>query len=168
MQTTTVIVDTTHILKKSTSPIPTIMRVSFRPPCGNLPLKKAWKAIPDGSSWVLKIIEQGSSLQFTCRPLCFRGIIQTSVWDNNTHILWSEVQTLLAKGAVEMVPLANRGTIFTKCMGAALSTLRQMGIHIINYLENWLVLARSEQKCIAHRKACAKNQFSCERSVSQQ
>ncbi len=31
---------------------------------------------------------------------------------------------------------------FTKCMDAALSPLRQMGIRILNYLDDWLILAR--------------------------
>ncbi len=33
---------------------------------------------------------------------------------------------------------------FTRCMHAALSPLRQMGIRILNYLNDWLILAQSE------------------------
>ncbi len=33
---------------------------------------------------------------------------------------------------------------FTQCMDAALSPLRQMGIHILNYLTDWLILAQSQ------------------------
>lgn len=40
---------------------------------------------------------------------------------------------------------------FTKCVDVALSPLRQMGIRIINYLDNWLVSARLEQELLAHR-----------------
>lgn len=60
--------------------------------CGHLPLEKlrplaiqlqAWKAILDVSSWVLKTIERGYSLQFACRPHHLRGIIiQIWVHDN--------------------------------------------------------------------------------------
>uniref|UniRef100_A0A672L463 Lymphocyte antigen 75-like n=1 Tax=Sinocyclocheilus grahami TaxID=75366 RepID=A0A672L463_SINGR len=39
----------------------------------------------------------------------------------------------------------------TKCMDAALSPLRQMGIRILNYLADWLVLAQSEAEIISHR-----------------
>ncbi|KAI2654759.1 hypothetical protein H4Q32_011547 [Labeo rohita] len=51
-----------------------------------------------------------------------------------------------------------------------------MGIHIMNYLDDWLVLARSEQKRLIHRSlllsqcysvSWAENQFSQELSVSQ-
>ncbi len=38
-----------------------------------------------------------------------------------------------------------------KSMDAPLSTLRQMGIRILNYLDDWLVLARSEWELIAQR-----------------
>ncbi len=37
---------------------------------------------------------------------------------------------------------------FTKCMDAALSPLRQMGIRILNY---WLILAQSEVELLSHR-----------------
>ncbi len=40
---------------------------------------------------------------------------------------------------------------FTKCMDAALSPLRQMGIRILNYLDDWLVLAQSEAEILSHR-----------------
>ncbi len=40
---------------------------------------------------------------------------------------------------------------FTKCMGAALSPLRQMGIHILNYLDDWLFLSQSKDELLSHR-----------------
>ncbi|MGL4479884.1 MAG: reverse transcriptase domain-containing protein [Aeromonas veronii] len=33
---------------------------------------------------------------------------------------------------------------FMKCMDAELSPLRQMGIHVLNYLDDWLILASSQ------------------------
>ncbi len=40
---------------------------------------------------------------------------------------------------------------FTKCMDAALSPLRQMVIRILNYLDDWLILAQSEVELLSHR-----------------
>ncbi len=40
---------------------------------------------------------------------------------------------------------------FTKCMDVALSPLRQMGIRIFNYLNDWLILAQSEVELLSHR-----------------
>ena len=40
---------------------------------------------------------------------------------------------------------------FTKCMDAALSPLRQKGIRILNYLDDWLVLAQSEGEALGYR-----------------
>ncbi len=37
------------------------------------------------------------------------------------------------------------------CMDAALSPLRQMGIRILNYLDDWLILAQSEVELLSHR-----------------
>ena len=39
---------------------------------------------------------------------------------------------------------------FTRCMDAALSPLRQGGIRILNYLDDWLVCAVSEEQCRHH------------------
>ncbi len=47
--------------------------------------------------------------------------------------------------------LALASRTFTKCMDAALFPLRQMGVCILNYLDDWLILAQSEAKVIAHR-----------------
>ncbi len=109
-QTTSVTVD--PYTQKSTSLLITT-NVNSPPPCSELPFEKLeslaiWlEAIPDVSSWFLETIERGYSLQFTHRPPRFRGIIQTKVRDSNAHVLHFEVQTLLAKGAMEMVPLVN-------------------------------------------------------------
>ncbi len=40
---------------------------------------------------------------------------------------------------------------FTRCMDAALSPLRQMGIRILNYLDDWLILAQSQAFLTSHK-----------------
>ncbi len=52
---------------------------------------------------------------------------------------------------------------FTKCMDAAISPLRQMGIRILNYLDDWLILAQSEVELL--RAPGAQGQFRQERTV---
>ncbi|KAL0157079.1 hypothetical protein M9458_048325, partial [Cirrhinus mrigala] len=52
---------------------------------------------------------------------------------------------------------------FTKCMDVALSPLRQRGIRILNYLDDWLVLAQSEAELMPGTQG----QFGQERTASQ-
>ncbi len=40
---------------------------------------------------------------------------------------------------------------FTKCVDAALTPLQLQGIHILNYIDDWLILAQSEQLAVRHR-----------------
>ena len=40
---------------------------------------------------------------------------------------------------------------FTKCMDTALAPLRRRGTQILNYLDDWLILARSETELVSHR-----------------
>ncbi|KAI2668522.1 Transposon Tf2-11 polyprotein [Labeo rohita] len=40
---------------------------------------------------------------------------------------------------------------FTKCVDAALAPLRLQGIRILNYIDDWLILAQSEQVATQHR-----------------
>ncbi len=40
---------------------------------------------------------------------------------------------------------------FTKCVDAALAPLRLQGIRILNYIDDWLILAQSEQMAVPHR-----------------
>jgi len=40
---------------------------------------------------------------------------------------------------------------FTKCMDAAIAPLRLQGIRILNYIDDWLILAQSEQQAVRHR-----------------
>ncbi len=95
---------------------------------------EAWQAIPDVSAWVMTTVRRGYSLQFTRRPPHFRSVLTTTVRSEHTQVLGAEVMNLLEKGAIE------KGA--TRCMDAALSPLRQMGIRILNYLDDWLILAQ--------------------------
>jgi len=38
----------------------------------------------------------------------------------------------------------------TKCMDAALAPLRLQGIHILNYIDDWLILSESEVLAVQH------------------
>ncbi len=40
---------------------------------------------------------------------------------------------------------------FKKCIDVALSPPRQMGIRILNYLDDWLILTQSEVELLSHR-----------------
>lgn len=40
---------------------------------------------------------------------------------------------------------------FTKCMDAAIAPLRLQGIRILNYIDDWLILAQSEHQAVRHR-----------------
>ncbi len=41
--------------------------------------------------------------------------------------------------------------IFTKCLDAAIAPLRLQGTRILNYINNWLILAQSQQQAIRHQ-----------------
>ncbi len=58
------------------------------------------------SDWVLGIIKRGYTLQFARRPQRYRGVVSTSVQSSTAHVLRAELMSLLANGAVEMVPPA--------------------------------------------------------------
>ncbi len=55
---------------------------------------------------------------------------------------------------------------FSKCMDAALSPLRQLGIRILNYLNDWLILAESQIRAPQPlRVPRAQGQFCQDRAV---
>lgn len=41
---------------------------------------------------------------------------------------------------------------FTNCVNAVLSPLRQSGMHILKYLDDWLIIAQSQNVLESHRK----------------
>ncbi len=73
---------------------------------------EAWQAIPGVTAWVMNAVRRGYSLQFARRPPRFRGVLATSVRSDDTHVLRVEVMNLLEKGAIEIVPPAQRESGF--------------------------------------------------------
>ncbi len=91
------------------------------PPNGELPLTvcslprplsqftEAWQALPGVSEWVMKSIKNGYTLQFFRRPPRFNS---STVRERNASVLREEIHNLLAKRAVEAVPLTDRESGF--------------------------------------------------------
>ncbi|KAL0199203.1 hypothetical protein M9458_007743, partial [Cirrhinus mrigala] len=208
----------------------------------------AWKLLPNVSAWVLCTVERGYRIQFGAPPPPFNGVFPTVVSPEQGLVMEQEVDTLLRKEAIEVVPSHNRESrfysryfivpkkdgglrpflnlrqlnrsvmwlkfrmltvsqvvsqirsedwfvtidlkdayfqvsilpqhkklprfafrgeayqyrvlpfglalsprTFTKCVDAALAPLRLRGIRILNYIDDWLILAQSEHMAAQHR-----------------
>ncbi|KAL0161741.1 hypothetical protein M9458_045466, partial [Cirrhinus mrigala] len=208
----------------------------------------AWKVLPNVSAWVLRTIEKGYAIQFGAPPPPFDGVFPTLVGPEQALVMEQEVETLLRKEAIEVVPPQDRESgfysryfivpkkdgglrpiidlrrlnrsvmklkfkmltvkqvvsqirsedwfvtidlkdayfhvsilpqhrkflrfafrgeayqyrvlpfglalsprTFTKCVDAALVPLRIQGIRILNYIDDWLILAESESLAVRHR-----------------
>ncbi|KAI2647437.1 Transposon Ty3-G Gag-Pol polyprotein [Labeo rohita] len=182
------------------------------------------KLLPNVSAWVLHTVERGYRIQCGAPPPPFNGVFPTLVGPKQGLVIEQEVDTLLSKEAIEVVPphdresgfysryfivpkkdgglrpildlrLLNRSVMwlkfrmltvsqvvsqirkflrfafrgeayqyrvllfglalsphtFTKCVDAALASLRLQGIRILNYIDDWLILAQSEQMVVQHR-----------------
>ncbi len=53
----------------------------------------------------MKSLKNGYTLLFFRRLLSFNGVLMSTVWERNASVLWEEIQNILAKRAVEAVPL---------------------------------------------------------------
>ncbi len=62
--------------------------------------------------WVMKSIKNGYMLQFFCRLPRFNGVLMSTVREPNASFLREEIHNLLAKCAVETVPLTDRESGF--------------------------------------------------------
>ncbi|KAL0147122.1 hypothetical protein M9458_057646, partial [Cirrhinus mrigala] len=208
----------------------------------------AWKLLPNVSAWVLRTVEKGYAIQFGAPPPPFDGVFPTLVGSEQALVMEQEVETLLRKEAIEVVPPQDRESgfysryfivpkkdgglrpiidlrrlnrsvmklkfkiltvkqvvsqirsedwfvtidlkdayfhvsilpqhrkflrfafrgeayqyrvlpfglalsprTFTKCVDAALVPLRLQGIRILNYIDDWLILAASESLAARHR-----------------
>ncbi|KAI2657205.1 hypothetical protein H4Q32_021306 [Labeo rohita] len=163
----------------------------------------AWKLLPNVSAWVLCTVERGYRIQFGALPPPFNGVFPTVVNPEQGLVMEQEVETLLRKEAIEVVPPHNRESgfysryfivpkkdgglrpildlrqlnrsvmrlkfkmltineevpfglalsprTFTKCVDAALAALQLRGIRILNYIDDWLILAHSEHMAVQHR-----------------
>ncbi|KAI2651801.1 Transposon Ty3-G Gag-Pol polyprotein [Labeo rohita] len=64
----------------------------------------AWKLLPNVSAWVLRTVERGYRIQFSAPPLPFNGVFPTVVSPEQGLVMEQEVETLLRKEAIEVVP----------------------------------------------------------------
>ncbi len=64
----------------------------------------AWKLLPNVSQWVLHTVEKGYRIQFGCPPPCFNRVIPTLVGPKQALVMEQEINTLLKKEAIEVVP----------------------------------------------------------------
>ena len=72
--------------------------------------QKNWQLITT-DKWVLSIIKEGYKLEFIKKPI-FQGIKQTHVSIENEHIMQEEIDSLMQKNAIEIVPKTNWTTGF--------------------------------------------------------
>ncbi|CAM4658889.1 unnamed protein product [Leuciscus chuanchicus] len=137
---------------------------------------RAWLALPSPSRWLIRTIRLGYAIQFARRPPKFRAIHSTTVRAADAHVLRAEIAVLLAKDAIEPVPpadmrpflrfafegrayqykvlpfgLALSPHVFTKVTEGALVPMREQGVRILNYLDDWLILAHSRDQLCEHR-----------------
>ncbi len=72
----------------------------------------AWKLLPNVSRWVLQTVEKGYRIQFGAPPPPFQGVFLTLVGPEQALVLEQEVNTLLRKEAIEVVPPLDRESGF--------------------------------------------------------
>ncbi|KAI2650153.1 ORF V: Enzymatic polyprotein [Labeo rohita] len=64
----------------------------------------AWKLLPNVSQWVLHTVEKGYRIQFGSPPPPFNGVLPTLVGPKQALVIKQEVNALLRKEAIEVVP----------------------------------------------------------------
>ncbi|KAL0173161.1 hypothetical protein M9458_033472, partial [Cirrhinus mrigala] len=72
----------------------------------------AWKLLPNVSAWVLHTVERGYHIQFGAPPPPFSGVFPTLVGPEQGLVMEQEVETLLRKEAIEVVPPQDRESGF--------------------------------------------------------
>ncbi len=72
----------------------------------------AWILLPNLSRWVLHTVERGYRIQFGSPPPRFNGVVPTLVDPVQALVMGREVDTLLRKEAIEVVPPHERESRF--------------------------------------------------------
>ena len=75
---------------------------------------------------------------------------QIPLWRGHWWFLWFGFAGRVYEFRVLPFGISLAPRTFTRCMDAALSLLRQGGIRILNYLDDWLVCAVSKEQCRHH------------------
>ncbi len=71
-----------------------------------------WKLLPHVFQWILHTVERGYKIQFGSRPPLFNGVFPTLVGPEQALVMEQEVDTLLRKESIEVVPPHGRESGF--------------------------------------------------------
>ncbi len=74
-----------------------------------------------------------------------RCFFQISIWEGHRRFLRSAFSGRVFQFYLLTIGLSLAPRTFTRCMDAALAPLRHQGVRILNYLDDWLVCAQSEE-----------------------
>ncbi len=74
--------------------------------------------------------------------------------------LWFAVRRTSISVQVLPFGLSLSPRVFTKVAEAALVPLREQGVRILNYLDDWLILAQSQDQLCEHRDWCSRTSAS--------
>ncbi|XDV39639.1 hypothetical protein PO909_008842 [Leuciscus waleckii] len=110
----------------------------------------AWAKLPGVSKWVLDIIKRGYLLQFRRRPRRYAARVETTIASRHRRYLRFAFEGQAYQYTVLPFGLSLAPRTFTKCMDAALASLRMRGMRVLNYLDDWLILAQSRSVLIEH------------------
>ncbi|XDV20719.1 hypothetical protein PO909_025990 [Leuciscus waleckii] len=141
----------------------------------------AWKLLPHISQWVLHTTEKGFRIQFGSRSHRFLEVLPTVVDPEQALVMEQEIQsedwfvTIDLKDAYLSIHPHHRRflrfafggeayqywvlpfglglspRIFTECVDAVLAPLRLQSIRVLYFIDDWLILAQSEQLAVRHR-----------------
>ncbi|KAI2642464.1 Lamina-associated polypeptide 2, isoform alpha [Labeo rohita] len=168
-----------YMLGHRTSNIPQISEVSKLVPLSEK--LATWKLLPDISPWVVRTVEKGYRIQFAYRPPRFNGVVSTSTesqaitadtfWfprkmgaasnfgSSRVKPLPQNLQVQDANNQNDCFPDPVRGLVrdnrsqghIFPCRNFATTQEVPEGIHILNYIDDWLILARSHELALRHR-----------------
>ncbi len=75
---------------------------------------------------------------------------QIQIWESHRRFLGLAFDGKIFKFCVLPFGISLAPHTFTRCMDAVLGPLQQEGLRVMNYLDDWLICAQTEEQCRQH------------------